>query len=132
MFSRLCLSLALLLPMPAWSQVTVAPGGGDPMATPPPVSSQAFQTEVGAEARSNYLRGGVAFTPAYGNDVEGEIGVPAVNDFSYTFFPSIEIDKTTSRMHLNTTYSPTLTIYQQHERGKSIWSGCDDDFPVPS
>ena len=57
MFTRLCLTLALLLPVPAWSQVPFAAGGGDQTATPPPVSGEALPTEVGSEARSNYLRG---------------------------------------------------------------------------
>jgi hypothetical protein len=128
MFSRLCLSFALLLPMAAWSQVTVAPGGGAQMATPPPVSGQALRTEVGSEARSNYLLGAIAFTPGYGNDVEGQIGAPAVNDFSYSFFPMIEIDKTTSRMHLNTTYSPSLTIYQRTSAANQTGQGVMMNF----
>ncbi len=112
MFKRLCLSIALLLPIPAWSQVPFAVGGGDRMATPPPVSGEALPTGVGSEARSNYLLGGLALTTAYGNDVEGQIGAIPVSDFSYSFFPSIEIDKATSRQHLMLTYTPSLTIYQ--------------------
>jgi hypothetical protein len=128
MFSRLCLSLALLLPMPAWSQVPYAAGGSDRMATPPPVSAQAFPTEVRSEARSNYLRGGIAFTPAYGNDVEGQIGVKAVNDFSYSFFPSIEIDKVTPRMDVMMTYTPSLTIYQRTSSANQSGQGVMMNF----
>jgi hypothetical protein len=113
MFTRVCLSIALLVPMSAWSQVPFAAGGGDQMRTPPPVSGDAYPTEVGSTARSNYLRGGFALTTAYGNDVVGQVGVAPVNDFSYSFFPTIELDKTASRMHLMLTYSPSITIYQQ-------------------
>jgi hypothetical protein len=128
MFTRLCLSLALLLPIPAWSQVPFAAGGGDRMTTPPPVSGEALPTEVGAEAKSNYVRGGFTFTPAYGNDVEGEIGATAVNDFSYSFFPSIEIDKVTPRMHLTMTYSPSLTIYQRTSAANQSGQGVMMNF----
>jgi len=103
----------LLLPIPASSQVPFAAGGGDRMATPPPINGEALPTRVESEVRSNYLRGGLSFTTAYGNDVEGLIGATAVNDFSYSFFPSIELDKITPRFHITTNYSPSLTIYQR-------------------
>ena len=98
------------------------------MATPPPVSGEALPTGVGSEARSNYLRGGFTFTTAYGNDVEGQIGAPAVNDFSYSFFPSIEIDKVTPRMHLIMTYSPSLTIYQRTSAANQSGQGVTMNF----
>jgi len=83
------------------------------MLTPPPVSSDAYPTGVGSETRSNYLRGGLAFTTAYGNDVVGEVLANPVSDVSYSFFPSIELDKSVSRMHLFLTYAPGLTIFQR-------------------
>ena len=94
------------------------------MRTPPPVSGDAYPTEVGSTARSNYLRGGFALTTAYGNNVVGQVAVAPVSDFSYSIFPTIEIDKTTSRMHLMLTYSPSITIYQHtssaNQSGQSL------------
>ena len=56
MFTRVCLSLALLAAMPAWPQVdTNATGAGmntadqTQMLTPPPVSGEAYPTAVGSD-----------------------------------------------------------------------------------
>ena len=55
--------------VPALSQVASEASGGtsddSQMMTPPPVSSQSYPTEVGAEVRSNYLRAGLSFATAY-------------------------------------------------------------------
>jgi hypothetical protein len=118
MYLKVYLSLALFVAMPSWSQVPISdpaavPGIGGKMLTPPPVSGQAYPTEVGSEVRSNYLRAGFTFTPSYSNDVVGEANVPPVSDFGYSFFPTLTVDKTTSREHLTLTYSPSFTIYQR-------------------
>ena len=118
MYLKVYLSLALFVAMPSWSQVPISdpaavPGTGGKMLTPPPVSGQAYPTEVGSEVRSNYLRAGFTFTPSYSNDVVGEANVPPVSDFVYSFFPTLTVDKTTSREHLTLTYSPSFTIYQR-------------------
>ncbi|MGB6744511.1 MAG: hypothetical protein WBE38_12775, partial [Terracidiphilus sp.] len=64
-----CLILAFVVAVPALSQVApeATGGGGDDsqMMTPPPVSNQSYPTAVGAETRSNYLRGGLTFTAGY-------------------------------------------------------------------
>ena len=118
MFTRICLSLVVLVTMPAWSQVSTTQGGvglgvTDQMLTPPPVSDQAYPTVVGTATRSNYLRAGLVFTTAYSNDVVGEVGIDQVSDVGYSFFPTIAIDKATSRLHLVLNYSPGFTIYQR-------------------
>lgn len=118
MYLKVYLSLALFVATPSWSQVPISdpgavPGTGSQMLTPPPVSGQAYPTEVGSEVRSNYLRAGFTFTPSYSNDVVGEASVPPVSDFGYSFFPTLTVDKATSREHLTLTYSPSFTIYQR-------------------
>ncbi|HTU41939.1 MAG TPA: hypothetical protein VMF10_09530, partial [Candidatus Aquilonibacter sp.] len=40
----------------------------DTMLTPPVVSGQTYPTEPTSQERSNYLRGGMSFTSAYGNN----------------------------------------------------------------
>ncbi len=82
------------------------------MRVPPPVSGEAYSTEIGSTARSNYLRSGFTFTGGYGNDLVGVVGVNSGSDFSYSFFPTIDIDRLGPRMHVVTTYSPSLIIYQ--------------------
>ncbi len=54
MFAKTCLILALLVAMPAWSQVSTTDGGvglamTDQMLTPAPVSGEAYPTTVGSE-----------------------------------------------------------------------------------
>ena len=116
MFTRVFLSLALLVAMPAWSQVSTTDGGvglamTDQMQTPPPVSGEAYSTAVGSEKRSNYLRAGLVVTTAYSDNVLTALGTP-VSDVIYSIFPTIAIDKATSRLRLMLTYSPGFTIYQ--------------------
>jgi hypothetical protein len=116
MFRQVCLILALLVSIPAWSQVPSAaaggPGAGGQMLTPPPVNSEAYSNEVGSEARSNYLRGSVMFSPSYSNDVVGAVDANPVSDVGYSLFSSIAMDKATPRLHWTMAYSPGFTIYQ--------------------
>ena len=67
MLTRICLSLALLVAMPGWSQVEPSatgppPSSQDAMQTPPPVSGESYPTATGSEARSNYLRAGFSLS----------------------------------------------------------------------
>ncbi len=117
MFSRICLSLALLVALPVWSQVEPSatgppPSSGDEMRTPPPVSGEAYPTGTGSEARSNYLRGGFTLNTAYNdNAFAGAAGQP-VNDVTYSINPTFTLDQSTPRTNLSFTYSPGFTIYQ--------------------
>ena len=54
------------------------------MKTPPPVSGKAYPTEVGSQARSNYLSGGINFNTGYNSNVfAGGTGTP-VSDMTYS------------------------------------------------
>jgi hypothetical protein len=83
------------------------------MLTPPPVSGDAYPTGVGSETRSNYLRAGLVVTTAYSDNVLGFVEGYPISDFVYSIWPTIQIDKTTSRLHLMLAYSPGFTIYQR-------------------
>ena len=109
MLTRVFLSLALLVAMPAWSQVPTPAGAGPGMLTPPPVSGDAYPTGVGSETRSNYLRAGLVVTTAYSDNVLGFVEGYPISDFVYSIWPTIQIDKTTSRLHLMLAYSPGFT-----------------------
>jgi hypothetical protein len=116
MLTRVVLSLALLVTIPAGSQVSTSYGGvgltmTDQMQTPPPVNGQAYPMAVGAETRSNYLRGGLKFTTGYSDNVLGYNVLP-INDADYSIYSAIALDKTTSRVHLDLSYSPGFTVYQ--------------------
>lgn len=85
----------------------------DRMQTPPPVSGAAYPTTYTSEQRSNYLRGGLTFTTAYSDNVLGGVTANPVSDVSYSIFPNIALDRTTSRLHWVLTYSPGFTFYQR-------------------
>lgn len=119
MFIRACLSFALLMAMPAWSQVdtnSTVPASpvsdAAPMLTPPPVSGQNYPTAPAGEARANYLRYGLTFNTAYSDNAVGSGGGP-VSEASYSLWPTIALDETTSTLHSTLTYSPGFTFYQQ-------------------
>ena len=116
-----------LLPAPLWSQVDNSPsqpvpaygtGSGadnsnDRMQTPPPVSGQEYPTSFSAGERSNYLRGGLAFTSAYTDNAIGSVSGRPISDVSYSVAPFIALDETTSRLHWLLTYAPGFTFYQR-------------------
>lgn len=122
LFEQICLGLLLLPAVPLWSQVNstsaepagvLGPGStDDQMKTPPPVSGQSYPTAVTSTERSNYLRGGVAFTTAYTDNLLGSITSHPVSDVSYSVGPTLALDETTSRLHLLLTYAPGFTFYQ--------------------
>jgi len=116
---RACLTLALLVAAPLWAQTDTNTNGNEPasplidetMLTPPPVSGQSFPTALGSEERSNYLRYGVSFNSAYSDNTLG--GATPVSDVSYSIWPTIALDQTTSRLHTVLSYAPGFTFYQR-------------------
>ena len=132
LFETISVGLVLLAGAPLWSQdeprpvpVPAATGPASDvfassddssgrMLTPPPVSGQSYPTSPTSEERSNYLRGGLAFTSAYTDNAVGSVvdGHP-VSDVSYSVWPTIGLDETTPRSHLVLTYVPGFTFYQR-------------------
>jgi len=111
----------LMMALPAISQETPASSEStassnavteDRMVTPPTVSGESYSTEFLSESRSNYLKGGVVFNAAYSDNVLGGTSGTPVGDESYSIFPTIAFNKTTSRLLSNFTYSPGFTFYQ--------------------
>jgi hypothetical protein len=129
MKSLIPISLGCVLSLTSilWSQVdstTPAPAvtgqisggqsnGDDTMLTPPPVSNSDFPALFSAEARSNYLRGGVNFTAAYSDNILGGSSVAPVSDVSYSIWPNIEIDQVRARTSWSLAYAPGFTFYQK-------------------
>jgi hypothetical protein len=119
MFARVCLSLVLLAAFPAWSQVQPAAVGDDApaqddqqMQTPPPVNNADYPIEVGAEARSNYLRGGLIYNTSYIDNLYAGAGATSVAETTFTVLPTLSLDQTLPRQHLSLAYSPGFTFYQ--------------------
>jgi hypothetical protein len=117
MLSRICLSLALLVAIPLWSQVepaaTVPPNTDRDMQTPPPVSGQAYPTETGSETRSNYLTARLNIQTAYDNNVEPGATAKPVSDVSYLIGSTFALDQSTPRTQRTFSYSPGFTLYER-------------------
>jgi hypothetical protein len=138
MFRVYVFGLSVLLTAPAWSQadntrssqparvaVTADEASiglnsnvphdaySDRMLTPPPVSGQAYPTSAGSEERSNYLHAGLSFTSAYTDNAIGSVSGHPVSDFSYSLFPTVALNETTTRMHGELSYAPGFTFYQR-------------------
>lgn len=115
---KLFLALLFLVAVPIWAQSeSPIKGGGDEntdsvMIAPPPVSGQAYPTEVGAETRSNYLEGGLTIGGGYMRNlfIGGTTGL--ANETSLSIQPTISLDEVTPRQHLNLNYGPQFNYYQ--------------------
>ena len=119
MFTRACLGFLLLVSIFAWPQVDTNgteansnPVDEAPMLTPPPVSGEAYSTAFTSETQSNNLRAGLSFSTAYSNNVQGSETANPVSSASYSIWPTLAIDATTTRLHWTLTYSPGFTFYQ--------------------
>ncbi len=118
MLARVCFGVLLLACSSAWSQVDTseAETATDPtdevqLRVPPPVSGEAYPAEFAGATEANYWRGGFTLTSAYSNNISGS-GANPIGDVSYSIWPTIALDTTTSRLHLTLNYSPGFTLYQ--------------------
>jgi len=98
---------------PASNNDTTPTYSDDRMQTPPVVSGQTYPMTLGSSERSNYLRGGLSFTSAYTDNALGGVSGTPVSDVSYSVYPTIALDETTSRMHAELSYAPGFTFYQR-------------------
>jgi hypothetical protein len=83
------------------------------MFTPPPVNGEAYPTGGTAEARSNYISAGLSFNGAYTDNAFVDSNGQRTGDVSYSIWPTISFDKTSSRLHSLLSYSPGFTSYQR-------------------
>ena len=99
----------------AWAQVTPSAVSNAPasqMMVPPPVSNINYPTTVGAEVRSNYLRGAVTESTAYISNLYADSGSASIAETTITIMPSIAFDTTTGKRHITAAYSPGFTFYR--------------------
>ena len=128
-FEKTCVGLLVVAAaVPLWSQVDNPPtqpvaaygtGSGTEntdsrMMTPPPVSGQTYPAAPASQERSNYLQAGVTFSSAYSDNLVGSTGSNSgpVSDESYSVFPTLALNETTTRLHFTLTYAPGFTFYQ--------------------
>jgi hypothetical protein len=118
MLVKVGLAVCLLATVSAWCQVGTNNAEANETAAddsqlliPPPVSGQAYRTTFEGANESNYLQGGISFSSAYWSNVSWSTS--SVSDIGYSVWPTIALDKTTYRMHLNLDYAPGFTLYQR-------------------
>ncbi len=111
------LLILMLATTAARPQVAPSATGGSPtsqtqMMTPPSAGGAGYPTAVGAEVRTNYLRGGVTSTTAYVNNLYAGSGSTSIAETTVSVLPTIDFDSTTARRHAVVSYSPGFTFYQ--------------------
>ena len=118
--------LLIVAALPLWSQVEPsATGGGfalddEHMMTPPPVSNNAYPVSVGSETRSNYVSGGLVFTTAYIDNLLLLNSTGPISDETYTFSPTIGLDRRSPRQGESLYYSSGFTLYQNTSQLNSV------------
>jgi hypothetical protein len=132
-FEQICLGLMLSAAVvPLWSQVdnsqtqpVAAYGTGSgtentdsQMMAPPPVSGQSYPQMPTSQERSNYLQAGVTFSAAYSDNIVGSTGSNSgpISDESYSVFPTLALNETTTRLHFILAYAPGFTFYQHNSQ----------------
>lgn len=112
------LLLALLLCVPVWAQVAPSVTGGlgvtndeTRMLIPPPVSVLGYAVLAPSEERTNYLSAGVIVSGAYDDNVLVGSTPRPVSDSSYSFWPTIRFDRSTSRLSSILAYNSGYTFY---------------------
>jgi hypothetical protein len=119
MVTRILVLMTILSAAPVWSQngandaaVPADQADDAQMATPPSVSGMAFPVRTGTEERSNYLSLGVMAGVGYDSDVYYGEGIAPAADETYSILPTVQIDRTTDRLHESLSYNPGFLFYQ--------------------
>jgi hypothetical protein len=143
LIGKICVGLLVLPVASLWCQVdnTTQPvaaygtGSGTEnsdsrMQTPPPVSGQSYPQAPTSQERSNYLHGGVTFTSAYSDNVLGSTGPNSepVSDVSYSVYPTVSLNETTTRLHFTLSYAPGFTFYQKTSSRNEADQNASVDF----
>jgi hypothetical protein len=136
MIARLIPILAFLAALPVWSQVEPgATGGGggvgddsEIMMTPAPASGDSYPMTIGSEAQSNVISIGLNAGGAYENNVVPAESATPVNDTIFSFYPSIEMSRTTVRQQETFHYSPSFIFYQPTNVLDTIDHGATGSF----
>jgi hypothetical protein len=137
MFTRAFLMVGLFVTVPLWAQEqtsapvdTTATSSADDsqMFVPPPVSGASYATEGTSQERSNYLRGGLTFNTAYTDNLLQGTSTKEISDVSYSIWPTIALDETTTRVHATFTYTPGFTFYQHTSSRNEADQNFNADF----
>src|SRR6266700_4451545 len=118
------------VPVPAYGSNSGTESVDDRMVTPPPVSGQSYPQAPTSQERSNYMRLGAAFTTAYSDNVLGMTGSNSrpEGDVSYSLWPMLALDETTTRLRWTLTYAPGFTFYQHTSSRNEAEQNASIDF----
>jgi len=126
--------LVITAVLPLWSQVEPSASGGsydlgsEHMMTPAPVNRRAYPTSTGSQERSNFVAGGLVFTAA-GTDNLMLLGdQEKTPDATYSFLPTIELDRTTPRDEESISYDTGFTLYQIYSQLNSITQSATGNY----
>lgn len=108
------LSMLFFVPLAAAQVNTPAATaeGNARMLMPPPISGIDFPIVVGAQERSNYLRGGIVFSGGHINNLYPGSGTTTLDETTFRLEPDLALDRTTSRGHMTLRYAPAFDFYQ--------------------
>jgi hypothetical protein len=125
MLKIVCICLAFAAGMPLWSQVEPSASGGydldsEHMMTPPPVSREGYPVSAGSGTKSNFVAGGVVFTAAAVDNLMLAGNIEKTPDETYTFLPTIQVDRRTPRDEEELGYSTGFTLYQTYSQFNGI------------
>jgi hypothetical protein len=118
--------LAIAVSTPAWSQVQPSASGGgydldsEHMMTPPPVSRQGYPATAGSEQRTNFIAGGLVFTAAATDNLMLLGNEEKTPDQTYSFLPTVEIDRKTPKDEELLNYNTGFTLYHTYSQLNGI------------
>lgn len=108
--------MLIVLPVYAQTDNPVQPDATAPANTPmviaPAVGMGAYPDHVGAEARTNFIRAGIVFQPAYVDNLYAGSGTTPISETTYSILPTLSLDQSNARQHRSFSYSPGFTFYR--------------------
>jgi len=111
MLKRICLGLTFLAGVPLWAQSP--PATETPMELPPPVTGQAYPSQVGSEVHHNYVKLGVSGSGGYADNVLVGFTNNEKHSGIFSVAPTVSYNKDTVRTRAEFDYNPAFTFYTQ-------------------
>jgi hypothetical protein len=116
-------SVVLLSSLPLSAQVSPSASGGSSsedegaMYTPAPVSGMPYGS---GESGSSFFEAALGVSGAYTDNLLPSATAHPITDASITIYPSIALDRSTSRVSERISYSPGFTFYTPTNEGDAI------------
>ena len=135
MLKIVCYCAVLASATSLWSQVEPSATGSlgfalddTRMMTPPPVSRDAYPVVVGVESHANYFGAGLIFSAAYADNLIGVESTKPVSDETYSFLPTVSIDRRGPRQGESLNYSAGFNLYQNTSQLNGVSQNGSADY----